>query len=286
MSTQIADDSAGGDSAGGGSAGGGSASGGSASGGSRVPQTDASVMDAATVGARQQLLSCLLQSPIPPGELIRNLGLYLLPMDVKRLLFFAELYQQIVSVPGVIMEFGTRWGQTMAILQSLRAILEPYHHRRLIIGFDTFTGFPEVAPEDGSAAAAQTGAYGVTAGYEHYLDNLLALRELQSPLPQVRKYRIIRGDAPAELQRYLAQHPETIVAMAYFDMDLYQPTVDCLRLIRDRLPQGAVVGFDELNHAAFPGETTAVREVLGLPHLRLRRSPWSADESYFVTERP
>jgi hypothetical protein len=45
-----------------------------------------------------------------------------------------------------------------------------------------------------------------------------------------------------------------------------------------------VVGFDELNHAAFPGETTAVREVLGLSSIRLKRSVWSGDESYFVVE--
>ncbi len=246
------------------------------------PVTDPSVMPESVVHARLALCQHLLQSPIPPQELIRNLGLYLLPMDIKRILFFADLYQQIVSVPGVILEFGTRWGQNLAVLQSLRSILEPYHHRRLIVGFDTFEGFPEVTPQDGTASAAHVGAYSVTENYDVCLEQLLALREKQSPLPEVKKFRVVKGNAPEMLDQYLHEHPETIVALAYFDMDLFQPTADCLKLLKGRLTQGSVVGFDELNHAAFPGETIAVQEVLGLEKIRLRRSLWSADESYFV----
>ncbi len=246
--------------------------------------TDPSVMPKQVVDARTTLCDRLLTSPIPPHELIRNLGLYTLPMEVRRTLFFSELYQHVMQVPGVLMEFGTRWGQNLATLQSLRSILEPYHHRRRIVGFDTFEGFSGVSSEDGLSPAACAGAYGVTKDYDQYLADLLALREQQSPLAEVQKFEVIKGDAPKMLEQYLKQHPETIIALAYFDMDLYQPTADCLHLIRDRLTVGSVVGFDELNHAAFPGETTAVREVLGLKNIRLRRSVWSGDESYFVVE--
>ena len=248
------------------------------------PVVDRSVLPNHVVNGRTELCDRLLESPIPRHELIRNLGLYMLPMEVRRTLFFSDLYQQIVNVPGVILEFGTRWGQNLAIMQSLRSILEPYHHRRRIVGFDTFEGFPSVAPEDGSADAAHVGAYAVTDNYAEYLRELMALREQQSPLPEVRKFEIVKGNAPEQLELYLKRHPETIVALAYFDMDLYQPTVDCLKLLSGRLTKGTVVGFDELNHAAFPGETTAVREVLGLSSIRLKRSPWSGDESYFVVE--
>lgn len=247
-----------------------------------VPRTDPSVMPTDVVNARMDICSALQNSPIPPHELIRNLGLYMLPMELKRYLFFADLYQQIVQVPGIIVEFGCRWGQNLAVLQALRGILEPFHHRRTIVGFDTFDGFPEVTAEDGTADAVQDGAYSVTPGYQQYLEQLLALRETQSPLPEVRKFRIIKGRAEEEFARYLDEHPETVVALAYFDMDLYQPTADCLKLLKGRLTQGSIVGFDELNHAAFPGETTAVRDVLGIDSIALRRSPWSADESYYV----
>ncbi|MDG2127553.1 MAG: TylF/MycF/NovP-related O-methyltransferase [Fuerstiella sp.] len=245
-------------------------------------RVDPSVMPDHVVDARLQLCRELQDSPLPPHELIRNLGLYLLPMELKRFMFFADLYQQFLHVPGVILEFGTRWGQNLATLQSLRSVLEPYHHRRKILGFDTFKGFPDVTNEDGSDAAATPGAYAVTEDYDQYLKKIMQLREMQSPLPDVCKFEIIRGDVSQTLPEYLEQHPETIVAFAYFDLDLYQPTRDCLKLLSSRLTKGSVVGFDELNHAAFPGETVAVHEALGLNNIQLRRSPWSADESYFV----
>jgi hypothetical protein len=180
------------------------------------------------------------------------------------------------------MEFGCRWGQNLATLQSLRSILEPYHHRRKIIGFDTFSGFPSVAAEDGTADAVQCGAYGVTDGYAEHLRSLMSLRENQAPLPEVSKYEIVEGDVSQTVPAYMERHPETVVAFAYFDLDLYQPTRDCLKQLKGRLTKGSIVGFDELNHAAFPGETRAVIDELGLENIQLQRSPFSADECYFV----
>lgn len=251
---------------------------------SSEPKVDSSVMPAEIVDERSQLTSQLLQSPIPHHELIRNLGLYMLPMDLKRHLFFAELYQLVLKVPGVIMEFGCRWGQNLATLQSLRSILEPYHHRRRIVGFDTFSGFADVSKEDGDAGIAQPGAYAVTDNYRQHLQRVMELRERQSPLPDVQKFELVEGDVCKTLPEYLERQPETIVAFAYFDLDLYRPTLECLRALKGRLTQGSVVGFDELNHAAFPGETRAVADALGLQNIRLQRSAFSADECYFVVE--
>ena len=88
------------------------------------PVTDPSVMPGETVEARLRILQSLQAAPLPPRELIRNLGLYMLPMELKRYLFFADLYQQILSVPGIIVEFGCRWGQNLAVLQSLGVTAE------------------------------------------------------------------------------------------------------------------------------------------------------------------
>jgi hypothetical protein len=80
----------------------------------------------------------------------------------------------------------------------------------------------------------------------------------------------------------LSSHPETIVALAYFDFDIYLPTRRCLELVRDRLTKGSVVAFDELNCPEFPGETIALKEVFGLDKYAIRRSPLNPLISYFV----
>lgn len=229
---------------------------------------------------RQQLVGHLHNTPIPSSELLHNLGLYLNRQTLARLLFLTELYQQIVPVHGVAMEFGVRWGQNLALLHALRGIYEPYNYNRKIIGFDTFSGFPAVTTQDGDQVKA--GDYGVTAGYQEYLTQILALHEADSPIAHKRKFELVAGDATETVPRYLRDHPETVVAFAYFDFDIYTPTKACLEAIRPRLTKGAIVAFDEVNCPEFPGETLALDEVFGVANYALRRSPLNPLISYLV----
>ncbi|MBK9362456.1 MAG: crotonobetainyl-CoA--carnitine CoA-transferase, partial [Rubrivivax sp.] len=48
--------------------------------------------------------------------------------------------------------------------------------------------------------------------------------------------------------------------------------------------KGSVLAFDELNCPEFPGETRALREVLGLSKFAIRRDPSSPLTSYLVIE--
>lgn len=224
----------------------------------------------------------LRQSRVPDQELLDNLGLYLTRQTLSRINFMQKLYTMIVPVHGVIMEFGVRWGQNMALFTSLRGIHEPFNYNRRIIGFDTFEGFPAVAAEDGGSV--QAGDYAVVDGWMQELDSLLDIHAQGSPIPHKKKHEFVTGDASQSLPGYLAQHPETVIALAYFDFDLYKPTRDCLEAILPYLTKGSVLAFDELNTPEFPGETITVREVLGLSRHAIRRDPNNPLTSYLVIE--
>ena len=60
---------------------------------------------------------------------------------LSRILYYNEIYKQILKKPGVIMEFGIEYGSTVSLLSKLRGIYEPYNYSRKVIGFDTFKGF-------------------------------------------------------------------------------------------------------------------------------------------------
>ena len=94
--------------------------------------------------ARQQMVDLISQTSIPPDQLLSNLGLFLESKNLARLLFMDFLYRQMMTVQGVIMEFGVRWGQNLGLFSALRGIYEPFNRHRKIIGFDTFTGFPSI----------------------------------------------------------------------------------------------------------------------------------------------
>jgi hypothetical protein len=218
---------------------------------------------------KQMLVDRLRASRIPDRELLDNIGLYLTRQTLSRINFMQMLYQMIVPVHGVIMEFGVRWGQNMALFSTLRGIHEPFNYNRKIIGFDTFEGFPAV---------------GVVENWKEELEGILDFHAQNAPIPHKKKHELVTGDATMSLPGYLNAHPETIVALAYFDFDIYKPTHDCLEAILPYLTKGSILAFDELNTPEFPGETIAVREVLGLSRYAIRRDPSNPLTSYLVIE--
>lgn len=229
---------------------------------------------------RDRFFDLYYQSPIPNNEQLCNLGLFVKRQDLTKQLFFNEIYKEIIDVHGVIMELGTRWGQNLVTLNNLRGIYEPYNHSRRIIGFDTFSGFPSVDLKDGEHSMVKKGAYSVTEDYENYLNKVLDYHETECPLSHIKKNNIIKGDATKTLKKYLNEHPETIIAFAYFDFDIYQPTKECLELIKPHLTKGSIIGFDELCDPNFPGETIAFREVMGTNNYEVKRNKFSGIQSY------
>lgn len=208
--------------------------------------------------------------------------LFLKRQSLSRLIYYYELYQLIIDVPGVICEFGVQWGSTLSTLINLRGMYEPYNHSRHIFGFDTFEGFSTVREEDGGFASV--GDYATAQRFEETLEQVLALQESFSPLSHIRKFQLVKGDASETIGPWLDQNKHAVVSMAIFDMDVYQPTRDVLQAIRPRLTKGSVLVFDELSAPNWPGETIALQEVLGLSGMRLRRHPHQSYCAYAVYE--
>jgi hypothetical protein len=231
---------------------------------------------------RRAMTDCLTSSPIPADELLHNVGLYLTRHSIGRILYIAELYRQIVGIHGVIMEFGVRWGRNLSLFAALRSLYEPFNYNRKIVGFDTFAGFPGTTAEDGDRLAA--GNYAVTAGYETHLATVLGLHEAMSPIAHIKKHELVKGDAVETIKQYVDANPHTIVALAYFDFDIYKPTKACLETILPRVPKGGILAFDELNFAAMPGETLAVLDTIGLQKYELRRTPFEPLCAYMRVE--
>ncbi len=230
--------------------------------------------------AQGQLVELFKNAPLPDDEVLANLGLFLSSKNLSRLLFFYEIYKKIVHTHGVIIEFGVRWGQTLAVMAALRGIFEPFNRHRKIIGFDTFCGFKGLGEADGEACQCRDGSFSVPEGYQDYLDRILHLQEVLNPISHLKKYELVAGDAVETVPAYFAAHPETIVSLAVFDFDIYRPTKAALEAIRPHVCKGTILVFDELCDDIFPGETVALREVFGLDQLRIQRLPMTSRISY------
>ncbi|MEU8588280.1 class I SAM-dependent methyltransferase [Streptomyces sp. NPDC048664] len=223
---------------------------------------------------RERLTKLLTQTPIPPVYLIDNLPVYLRRHQLADLLTMDALYRMLPEVPGVIMEFGVLHGRHLATLTALRALHEPYNSFRRIIGFDTFTGFPHLSAIDKVSPSAALGRFAVPEDEVDHLREVLAAHEAGDPIPHVQRTFVVQGDVAETVPRYLEENPETVIGMAFFDLDLYEPTREVLEAIRPHLVKGSILAFDELGHPRWPGVTAAIRETLGLGDLALRQLPF------------
>jgi len=229
----------------------------------------------------ESLLKMFNSSTIPDNEKLYHLGLFTKRQPMSRFLFMYEVYKRIINVHGVIFEFGVRWGQDLAWYENFRGILEPYNYNRRVVHFDTFEGFPSVSDYESNS---KTGDFSVTKGYENELEKILDIHCENNPIGHMKKHELIKGDATVTVEKYLKDHPETIISFAYFDFDIYEPTKVCLDLCKNHFVKGSIIGFDEVNHPDWPGETVALKEIFGLNNIKLERVPFSPTQSFFVVQ--
>ncbi len=233
---------------------------------------------------RKELYKLFADRPMPDDQLLTNLGLFMRSSDIVKILFINELYELIMDIPGVIMEFGIWWGQNIILFENLRAIYEPFNQSRRVVGFDTFEGYPEISSNDIESETIKIGGYTVSESYNHYLEKLLAYHEENNVLGNIKKHTLIKGDVTDTVPKYFNDNPETIVALAYFDLALYKPTYECLQSIKPHLIRGSVVMFDELNSREYPGETIAFKEVLQSENFTLKRSRFMNDRAFAIMD--
>lgn len=124
-----------------------------------------------------------------------------------------KLLTQMVLLSNLVFVGGRTW----LYLSRFVECTKPYNYFRKIVGFDTFEGFPSVDKKDG-ADIASIGTYSVTNKYEKYLAKVLDYHESESPISHIKKYELIKGDATKTIHQYLKANPETIIALAYFDL--------------------------------------------------------------------
>ena len=234
--------------------------------------------------ARGQFAEHFRSCPIPDDQILSNLGLFLNSKNLARILFMDHIYKKIIDTQGIVVEFGTWCGQNMALFASLRGIYEPFNRHRKIVGFDTFTGFPSISEKDSNSNLMFQGNLGLPENYTAYLEKVMEFQEKDNPLSHIKKFEVVPGDAVQTIDEYLKKYPETIISLAYFDFDIYEPTKKCLEAIKPHLIKGSVLGFDELNDHDSPGETAAVKEVFGLNNIKLKRFRYASRTSYFVVE--
>lgn len=211
-------------------------------------------------------------------------------LKLSKQIFLQDLYRKTLEIPGNIIELGCRYGSNLGLFMNLKNIFEPGNFSRKVIGFDTFEGFISIHKKDENSSNdprhIKKGGLSVYKGYEEVLEIFLAHIHNNGYWNVVPTFDIIKGDVGVTLPKYFKDHPETIVSLAFFDLDIYEPTKQCLEVLLPHTTKGSIIAFDELNYEKWPGETLALKEFLdnNLAKVSLRRFPYCNTQAYFEVE--
>jgi hypothetical protein len=211
---------------------------------------------------------------------------YATRQSLARFLARYELFKLQLEVKGSIVECGVHQGAGLLAWAKLSAALEPYSLHRHVVGFDTFAGFPAIHAKDRGTQRENRDLRpgGLDGGGQIYEELTELIREYDENrfLSQYQKVYLVKGDAVQTIPAFIASNPHLLVSLLFLDFDLYEPTKVALDSFLPRMGKGAVVAFDEINSARWPGETQALLEAMDLRSYRIQQFPMDPNIAYIV----
>lgn len=229
--------------------------------------------------ARAALASCFERSADDIGTRLDEFPKYVRRQRIARLLALYEVFKEALPVKGSVVNCGVFRGFSLAAFAHFSSILEPANMRRHVYGFDTFQGFADVATEDRRGVRVPR-AGDLAADPRAELEALTRIHDRNRYLGNRPKVTLIAGDARETIPAFLRDNGHVLVSLLFLDFDLYEPTRVAIQQLVPRMPKGAILAFDELDHPVWPGETLALLETIGVRRLALLRSPFDPHVAY------
>jgi hypothetical protein len=226
-------------------------------------------------------MSTFENSSAPTDVKVANFAKYISRQKMSRFLAQSEIFMKQLGIKGSIIDCGVHHGNSLMTWAKLSAIHEPYNYHRRVFGFDTFMGFPELHEIDkGTSPVAFTG--GLAPGYDilKELNEVISAYDVDRALPHIKKVQLVQGDATQTIPNFVSENEWLVVSLLYLDFDIYEPTKVALENFVPLMPKGAIIAFDEAANWDWPGETRALRQVLGINNHKLESFPWEPNISY------
>lgn len=250
-----------------------------------LPQFDAGLYKKEEGLVFNDLYTAFQKSSLSLAYKLQAFPVFVRRQDIATLLAKNEIFKQILNVNGSIVECGVFVGGGTMTWLHCSSIYEPYNHTRKIIGFDTFSGFPEIDKNDSTTGTSEhlhKGGLSTVNSMEEELSNLVVIHDANRPLGHIKKVELVSGDACITIPKYVEDNPHLLISLLYLDFDIYKPTEAALHHLYSRVVKGGIIAFDEANCKSYPGETIALLEVLDLSKVELKRFPFVTNLSYFV----
>ena len=193
---------------------------------------------------------------------------------ISKMIAHYELYKMVIDIPGSIVECGVFKGVSLSRFAIFRELFESPSSKK-IIGFDTFSEFPDTEFQDDKKIREKL----ISAAGEQSI----SIEQLTDVLQQkdiFKNIELVEGDITTTVPNYVASHPELKVSLLNLDVDIYEPSVTILENLYSRIVKGGVLVLDD--YGTFPGETKAVDDFFKDQKISIRKFPYSVTPSFII----
>lgn len=178
-------------------------------------------------------------------DLITNYGLFSGDTNLFKTLTIFDLISKISNVKGDIIELGIHKGNTSLLIKKILSI---FKIKKKLYLLDHFKGLVHYNKEDTKLSEKFKGQY---IGSKKQIEKFLNFFKFKN-------VKIIDKDATTLKPGFFKNKK---FSLAYFDMDLYEPTLRALESIDKNISVGGIIVFDEGNDKLW-SERFAIKDFL------------------------
>lgn len=193
---------------------------------------------------------------------------------ISKILSHYEIYKMIKEVPGEIIECGVFKGASYLRFAMFREIFgNPFSKK--IIGFDTFSKFPETTFQDDNKARNKfISSAGSDSISKEQLLKILDNKGLNKHVD------LIEGDITETVPSYVKANPELKISLLNLDTDIYEPAVTILEHLYPKITKGGILMLDD--YGTHPGETKAVDEYFKNKTVEIKKFSFAMTPCYII----
>jgi hypothetical protein len=221
---------------------------------------------------------------ISKREIWRNFQLYTRRVFLKRFLAHYELYQQVVNLPGDIVELGVYRGASLMAWANFLEIRNMGDRHKKVVGFDNFQGFGSFDEKDGKEDpnVGKVAQGFNSCDFEEQLRDAIHIFDEDRFIPYKPRIHLVKGNIEQTIPQYIYDNPGMRIALLHFDVDLYKPTITALEHLWPLVVPGGVVAFDEYGIPPWEGESRAVDEYFSDKKIKIQRFDWASNPGGYI----
>lgn len=152
----------------------------------------------------------------------------------RRTRFFhlIEMFKLSAGVPGATLEAGCFRGMASHLLCHYRRVEDPEFNGHGHIMVDSFEGLSPPIEADGAHAKKS---------FDNRAFTTTSVERVKQTLSEFPGVQFLQGWIP----EILAELPDTGYRFVHIDVDIYEPTLDCLRYFYPRMNRGGIIVCDD-----------------------------------------